>query len=118
MAETTAIYWTRYGYHIKDAAVHPVASALPTSGMLTLEQGQALADLMNMIDKKEGKGQWVSDTTSKSWNFGGCVIEYNGLNQPSFSTKGSMKNVLILMFPEGSICPFGRLYIPYNDPEV
>lgn len=115
MPENTAIYWIRYGYAIKDPAVKPVAEDFETGETVTVEKGELLAYLMNEIDKKEGKGQWVSDETSTDWNFAGCYVEHRGKNDPSYPTKGTMKNVLILRFPEGATGPFGRFYIPYND---
>lgn len=109
------ILWIRYGFHINDPAVKPVAESFTAGEFVTVEAGQALADLMNAIDKKEGKGLWVSDAEPKDWNFAGCYVEYRGKNSLNFPTKGTMKNVLILVFPDASAKPTGHFYIPYND---
>lgn len=120
MAEQTPIYWVRYAYAIKDPRVYPLVHDIATGEYLSSAQCQALADLMNEIDKKEGKGQWVCDwdPAVTSWNFAGVTVEYNGKNNPNLPTKGNMDNVIILVFPPTSIAPVSRLYIPYNNPTV
>lgn len=120
MTEPTPIYWVRYAYAIKDARIHPLVHEIATGEVLSIPQGQALADLMNEIDKKEGKGHWVCDYNPEitSWNFAGVSVEYNGKNSPNLPTKGNMDNVIILVFPPTSIAPVSRLYIPYNNPAV
>lgn len=110
------IQWVRYGFHINHPAVKAVAEQFDTYEIVSVEKGQLLADLMNEIDKKEGKGQWISNEDQPtSWNFYACHVDYRGPNSPNYPTKSTMKNVLILSFQEWSQGPVGRLYIPYND---
>jgi len=110
------INWVRYGFHINDPAVKPVAEQFETGEIVDIEKGQLLADLMNEIDKKEGKGQWVSnDELPGNFNFNGCYVDHRGPNSFNYPTKGTMQNVLILSFPSSAVQPVGRIYIPYND---
>lgn len=109
------IQWIRYGYHINNPAVKSIAEEFNSGEYVSQEKGEMLAYLMNEIDKKEGKGQWVCDAVATKWNFAGCFVQHRGKNDLNFPTKGSMKNVLILVFPDFSEGPTGRFYIPYND---
>lgn len=115
MTDKNAMYWTRYGYHINDPAIKAVVEGLEVHRAYTPEELQPLADLLNKVDLKEGKGLWVSDATSPEWNVGICYVAYNGPNEADFPTKRAMKNVLVLEFFSESTAPVGRLYIPYND---
>lgn len=115
MTIKTPMYWTRYCYHINHPDVKAVVEKFNVEGYFTPADFQPLADLLNEIDLKEGKGKWVSDGTSLEWNLGMCCVNYNGPNDLNFPTKGSMQNVLILGFSGKSLGPIGQIYIPYND---
>jgi hypothetical protein len=115
MAIQTPIFWARYTYHINHPAVKTVVEQFETNSPVGVEKGQLLADLFNEIDKKEGKGQWVSELGAKEWNFTNAYVDYRGPNSPNFPTKGTMQNVLILRFEDPAEGPVGLFYIPYND---
>jgi len=115
MAIETPLYWARYTFQINHPDVKAVAELFETGSAVGVEKGQLLADLFIEIDKKEGKGQWVSELGVKEWNFANAYVDYRGPNNPNYPTKSTMKNVLILRFEAPAEGPIGLFYIPYND---
>ena len=115
MSNQNQLYWSRYTYNINDPAIKAIAEQFNIDEAITSEKGQALADLFNEIDKKEGKGNWVCEHGVLEWNFANARAIYRGPNSPNYPTKGNMKNVLILSFSPESVSPSGLFYVPYND---
>lgn len=115
MAIQTPIYWARYTYHLNNPAVKAIAEQFETDEVISVEKGQLLADLFNEIDKKEGKGQWVSELGVPEWNFANALVVHRGPNSSAYPTKSTMQNVLILYFTAPAEGPIEYFYIPYND---
>lgn len=108
------IKWMRYFQNTDFSKYEDILSGFITDEIVTIEQGQRLADVLNEIDLGEGKGQWVSDSSSDEWNLAGAKVILSGANNPSLPTRGSYLRVLSLEFPVESIGPQYRIYMQYK----
>lgn len=111
MADLT---WIRYFFQLNLVDYRDVVDDFVEGDVITADSGELLALALNEKDKKEGKGHWNSDETLHEWSLVGATVVHNGANSLDYPTKGTMQNVLILDFPESSVKPTGRMYLPYN----
>jgi hypothetical protein len=106
--------WIRYFFHLNLTDNRDVVDDFVAGDVITEESGVLLALALNEKDKKEGKGHWNAEANTNEWSLVGATVAYNGPNSLDYPTKGTMGFVLILDFPESSVKPQGRMYLPYN----
>lgn len=109
-------YWPNYFFNTDFTLNREELQQFQPGMVLDEETGFNLAAIIDERDKKEGKGQWISDDDPKvtQWNLYGVKVAYNGKNDPDFPTRAKWKNVVRLDFPEGAQGPKGVIYLPYN----
>lgn len=106
--------WTNYFFHTDFSEVGEGLAALETDTVLEGAAANGLASILQQVDRKSGKDQWIGSGSSVEWNVNGAKVAYNGENNPNFSTNSKYSHVLVLEFPEQSVAPIGKLYLQYN----
>jgi len=110
--------WINYFFSTDFTPVAESLRSIETDTVLTADTAVGMAALLQEIDKGEGRALWVGEGSNVEWNLSGAHVCYNGPNSPSYPTNSKHSHVLMLLFPDTSQGPVGKVYLQYNLKEV
>jgi hypothetical protein len=110
--------WINYFFGTDFTPVAEALKSIQVDTVLKDDTALGMVALLQEIDKGEGKDSWVTDDVSVQWNLTNVHVCYNGVNTPDLPTNSKYSHVLMLMFPEGSVAPTGKVCLQYNLMEV
>jgi len=110
--------WVNYFFSTDFTVAAESLRSIETDTILKEDTAVGMAALLQEIDKGEGRALWVGEGANLEWNLSGAHVCYNGLNNPSLPTNSKYSHVLMILFPEQSQGPVGKLCLQYNLKEV
>lgn len=110
--------WVNYFFSTDFTEAAESLRSIETDTVLEADTALGMAALLQEVDRGEGQKHWVGEGSVREWNLKGAHVCYNGPNDPSLPTNSKYSHVLMILFPDTSQKPVGKLCLQYNLKEV